>query len=68
MIISLETAPSNMFGKITVFRYFAKLAGKHLCQNIVLNNVTDRNISQISQENTCARVLFLINLRPEKTL
>ena len=57
----LRSSHRRCFVKKGVYRNFAKFTGKHLCQRLFFNKVA--GLSQNSQENTCARVSFLIKLQ-----
>ena len=56
----------NLFiEQINILRNFAKFTGKHLCQSLFCNKVAGLEISQNSQENTCAKVSFLNFIKKE---
>ena len=68
-----QKQPPEVFRKIGVLRNFAKFTGKHLCQSLFFNKVVGLRpatllkrklleISQNSQQNTCARVSSLRKL------
>ena len=58
---------SQKFYKIGAFKTFSKenfskFTRKHVCQNLVFNNIVSWKNSQFSQGSTCARFLFLIKV------
>ena len=61
---------SEVFCKKGVLKNFTKFTEKHLCQSLFFNKVTGQNtyfyrtpLVKNSQENTCARISFLVKLQ-----
>ena len=56
MIISLEIVISfsQIFGKRSVLKDFAKSIEKHICWSLIFSKVASRKSLQNLQENTCA--------------
>ena len=74
---NLTTCERKISSYKPAFRNFAKLTGKHLCQRLFFNKIAGQRcsvenalfeISQNSQENTCARDSFLIKLQVRSVL